>query len=103
MVTVSPPARCHTMRHWAKVASAFSGVRSGLSSNLQGADVIQIDLIIFDLARRAMRTEAPLLANNLTKWSAWLGRPSKSEFLGWLYFRLRKLASNPASGLGLSK
>jgi len=42
----------------------------GLKSQLQDADAIQIDLIIFDLARRAMRAEAPLLANNISEWPA---------------------------------
>ena len=50
--------------------------------SVPSASAIQIDPIIFDLACRAMRAEAPLLANDLSQRPSWLSRTSKSEFLG---------------------
>src|ERR1700686_1105690 len=68
----------------------------GLNSQLQDADVIQIDLIFLDLGRRAMRTKSPLLANDLCERPACLRRPSKREFLSSFHFTFRKLKLNPA-------
>ena len=55
---------------WRRLANASPRREVGLKSYLHDGDAIQIDLIVFDLVRRAMRAEAPLLANNISEWPA---------------------------------
>ncbi len=98
----SQPLLCCTANSWLYHAPLGQGCKCiswcefGLKRQLQDGDTIQIDLIIFNFACRALRAERPLLANDISEWPAWLGRPSKSEFMGSLNFRLRKLKLNPA-------